>query len=42
MVMSKFEKYYVGGISDEGMAALFYDKYAILLHGLKVILFLVI
>ena len=36
MIMNKFQKYYVGGIETEEQAALIYDKYAILLHGLAV------
>lgn len=38
MIMGYFKKIYVGALEDEKEAALLYDKIALLIHGLKVII----
>jgi len=40
MIMGNFKKMYIGAIENEQEAAQLYDKIAILVHGLKVIIFL--
>lgn len=38
MIMGNFKKMYIGAIENEQEAAYLYDKIAILVHGLKVII----
>lgn len=41
MIMGNFKKMYIGAIENEREAALIYDRIAILVHGLKVRIYLV-